>query len=299
MREPEIEPAAVDLELRADVLLGHRRAFDVPPRASRPPGRFPGRVLLRLLRLPEREVARILLQRVGLLGAHLLQLRAGQLPVLRVSSDPEVDVALGDIREVALEQRLDEVDDLGDRLAGLRLDVRPPEAEIVGVVDKPLRRLRGKPAAALAELRRLRIHLVVDVGDVVDERHLVAAAAKPAPQPHTENERPRVADMDALVDGRAADIHPHGPGGIRERIDPTGECVVEPDRHGAALPRSGAPPVWPLALGPGRVPSRQAGAPASRRRPPSTRERLRAARRPPPPPTAPARPAPRAGASAA
>ena len=61
MREDEVEPATVDPELRAELLRGHRRAFDVPPGAADPPGRLPRGVLALLRRLPEGEVARVLL----------------------------------------------------------------------------------------------------------------------------------------------------------------------------------------------------------------------------------------------
>src|SRR4029077_18886651 len=64
VREDEVEPAAVDLERRAEDLLGHHGALDVPTRAAAPPRRLPRRVLrLRLVRLPQREVARVLLER--------------------------------------------------------------------------------------------------------------------------------------------------------------------------------------------------------------------------------------------
>src|SRR6476619_5774034 len=62
VRENEVEPAAVDLEDRPKVRLGHRGALDVPARPAATPGRFPPGVLALLVRLPEREVARILLQ---------------------------------------------------------------------------------------------------------------------------------------------------------------------------------------------------------------------------------------------
>src|SRR2546427_5374138 len=72
VREDEVEPAAVDLELRPEVLLGHHRALDVPAGPAATPRRVPPRVLGGLVRLPERKVARILLARVRLLLLHLI-----------------------------------------------------------------------------------------------------------------------------------------------------------------------------------------------------------------------------------
>src|SRR5687768_9711443 len=94
VREAEVETAPVDLELRAEVLLRHRRALDVPAGAAPAPGGIPGRVLLRLRRLPEREVARIFLQVARLLRDHVVQLRPRQRSVFRKAGDAEIDVAV-------------------------------------------------------------------------------------------------------------------------------------------------------------------------------------------------------------
>ena len=63
--EDEVGAAAVDRELEAEQLLGHRRALDVPARPAVAPGARPERVLALLARLPEREVERRLLELGG------------------------------------------------------------------------------------------------------------------------------------------------------------------------------------------------------------------------------------------
>ena len=55
---------------------------------------------------------------------------ARESAVVREAVDAEVDVAAGRVREVALDQLLDQRDDLGDRLGRLRLVVGPAEAEV-------------------------------------------------------------------------------------------------------------------------------------------------------------------------
>ena len=60
VREHEIESASVDVEMRAEVLLRHRRALDMPARATRPPGCLPLR-LAGLRALPHGEVTRVAL----------------------------------------------------------------------------------------------------------------------------------------------------------------------------------------------------------------------------------------------
>ena len=49
--------------------------------------------------------------------------------------------------------------------------------------------------------------LVVDVGEVLHELHLVAAVLKVAAQQVEHDERARVADVEVVVHGRAAGIH--------------------------------------------------------------------------------------------
>ena len=105
---------------------------------------------------------------------------------------------------------------------------RAPEAEVVRVLEEPRCRLLRELAASDALLRRLGVDLVVDVGDVVHQRHLVARVTEPAPEPHAKYERPRVAHVNALVDSRAADIDPDRPRGRRELDLPAREGVVEP-----------------------------------------------------------------------
>ena len=109
VREDEVEATAVDLERRAVDLLRHRRALDVPARPAAPPRRVPPGVLgLRLVRLPEREVAAVLLERVRLLLLDLVGPLAGEPPVVGKRRDAEVDVATDGVRVAARDQLLDE-----------------------------------------------------------------------------------------------------------------------------------------------------------------------------------------------
>src|SRR5262249_54630724 len=64
VREDEVEAAAVDLEDRPERVLGHHRALDVPTRPTAAPGRVPGGVLTGLVRLPQREIPSVLLERI-------------------------------------------------------------------------------------------------------------------------------------------------------------------------------------------------------------------------------------------
>ena len=108
----------------------HRRALDVPAGPADAPRRLPRRVLALLGRLPEREVARVLLARVRLLLLDLVGPLARERAVGRRSA------RRGSRRRrptayawPAASSSLDQRDDLGDRLGRERLRVGHPEPE--------------------------------------------------------------------------------------------------------------------------------------------------------------------------
>ena len=99
-------------------------------------------------------------------------------PYVGIGRHAEVDVAAGLVGEPAVDQLADESDDLRDDLGRARLDVRPAEPELVGVLDVPLRRLLGQLGAPHLLPRGRLVDLVVDVRDVLDELDLVARARR-------------------------------------------------------------------------------------------------------------------------
>ena len=182
VREAQVDAAAVDVERGAEVLLRHRGALDVPAGTARAPRRRPGgggRLGLLLPALPEREVARVALAaRVGVAGRlHVVDLLVRELAVLRPRAHVEVDVAgavLGGVRVAAHDQLGDQLDHLrgvagGAGLVRRRQHVdrgqRLVELAVHGVGD-----VEPRPALLLG----LGQDLVVDVGDVADERDVVA-----------------------------------------------------------------------------------------------------------------------------
>jgi hypothetical protein len=240
VRKAEVETAAVDLELGSQMLLRHRRALDVPAGPPGPPRGIPPGVLERLRRLPEGEVARVFLQVARLLGHHVVEVRAGEPAVVGELGHPEVDVAAGLVREAAPDQLLDQRDDFGDRLGRERLEVRPAQAEAVRVLEVPPRRPPRELVARDPVLAGGVVDLVVYVGDVLDERHLVPPGLEPALEPKGQHVRPRVPDVDPLVDGGAAEVHADGPGRWGELLLRARVRVIEPHRCDGALPRGGA-----------------------------------------------------------
>ena len=249
------------------------------------PGRVPRRVLLRLVRLPEREVARILLERVRrlLFVLELVEPLPGQAAVLLEAGHAEVDVAPDLVGIAALDQLDDEGDDLVHRLGHLRPEVDLVEPEAAGVLEVPL---RGLARSFGARARGRLVDLVVDVRDVVDERDLVAALAQPALVPAREHEGARVADVGAGIDGGAADVHADRTGRRRQLDEVAGEGAIEPHRPASAPRPAGARRSPSTARALARRRSTRVAGPSGRRRPPSARgrfpcrrDRSRAARR--------------------
>ena len=123
-------------------------------------------------------------------GLHVVDPLAGQRAVRRPGLHVEVDVAGpvgGDVRVARSISCRDHLEHLGDVAGRPRLVRRREAAEhVVGLVQRALVRVRDAPTTATL-LGRLDQDLVVDVGDVGDERDLVARVLEPAPQ-HVEDD---------------------------------------------------------------------------------------------------------------
>ena len=234
VREDQVVAAAVDLERRAELRLGHRGALDVPARPPVAPRRRPARVLHRLGRLPEREVERVLLE-PGALEAlalvHLVDVAVRELPVLGQRAHAEVDVALRHVGVAAVEQVLDVGDDLLDGLRGPRLAVGPADAQPIGVGEVARRHLLRQVGRRAAERPGGVVDLVVDVGDVGHERRLVALVGEEAGEQAEDDEGTRVADVDRRVHRRAAGVDADPAAVLRAQLGQRSRAgVVQADR---------------------------------------------------------------------
>ncbi len=106
------------------------------------------------------------------------------------------------------DQLLDHGDHRRDMLGRARLECRLQAAERRRVFLKDGVGLFRQFADRNAALRGARIDLVVDVGDVADIDDMLGAIemAQQTKQQVEDDERPRIADMRIVIDGRAADI---------------------------------------------------------------------------------------------
>src|SRR5688572_5440773 len=267
MREDEVAAPAVHVERLPEVACGHGGALDVPAGSPVAPRAGP-RGLARLGALPEREVVAVLLAGIDLLaGLHVLEPAMRELAVLGKTANAEVDAAARDgVGEAALHQAADQREHVVDVERGAGLVGGREAAERRGVTaeagDLALGERRGRDAFFL----RAADDLVVDVGEVPDERHAKAARAQPAIEHVGGDQRTRMADVRGRVDGDAAPVEPHVAGlPWHERLLPPGKRVREAQPHAVTPPPRAA---WRLRSSPRA---------SSYRRPGPCRPRCRAA----------------------
>src|SRR5206468_5823592 len=129
-----------------------------------------------------------------------------------------------------------EVYDRADRLGCERLGVGPADADPIVVLEIRGRHLAGELRAGDGERPRRVVDLVVDVGDVRHERDVVPLVLEEALEQQVDDERTRIADVDAVVDGGPARVDADAPGLARlEHERRAGARVVQAD--GAHGPR--------------------------------------------------------------
>ena len=241
VRKDEVDPARVDVERGAEVGHAHRGALDVPAGTTRADRRVPRR-LAGLGALPQGEVPHVVLAVLvglhALADAHRVGVEPGEPAVRRPGRDPEEDrPVVGAVRVAAVEQRLDELDDLRDVVGRPRERVRAGHAHDLRVGEEPGRVAVGELPGRDALGGRAADDLVVDVGQVHDPGHGQALVAQVAHQQVGEQERAEVADVGGSVDRRAAAVDADLAGLDRvERPDVARERVLEADGH--APPRT-------------------------------------------------------------
>ena len=249
VRELQVDPAAVNVETLAQQRQRHGRAFDMPPRPPPAPGRLPPRLIVGGW-LPQDEIHRILLVGCHLdprAGDHVVDRPPRQLTVIGVGPHPEQHMALRRIGMAARDQILDHRDHAADMLGRLRL-LEPRVLRIVHaqrrhVLMKPLRRGPRQLVDRDPALARAVDDLVLYIGDVAHIGHMPRPEEMlQQPIQHVEHHhRPRVAQMRPVIDGGAADIHPHVAGVDRFKdLLLAGLRVVQSEgRHGSS-PRTSA-----------------------------------------------------------
>ena len=130
-----------------------------------------------------------------------------QLAVAGVGLDAEVDIPVaGHIGVAGVHEVLDDVDDLADMLGSAGAHGGGLDVQTVGIPDVLGLKLAGDLLHRGALLLALFDELVINIGDVGDIVDLVAAVFQIAAQRIKDDHRARVADVDIVVNRRAADI---------------------------------------------------------------------------------------------
>ena len=213
--EDQVLAAAVQVEGFTQVVHAHGGALDMPARPSGSPGAVPGR-FPGLAGLPQHEIQGVFFVGVNLdprPGFHVLDFLPRELAVSREAPHPEEDVAPAGIGKTQVHQALDEVEDLGDMLRGLGLDLgrRYPQGGHVLLEggDVALGHLFPGYALFLGPAQ----DLVVDVGKIAHPGDLETPAPQIAHQDLKGHTRAGMAQMDFIINRHPTGIEAHFSGG--------------------------------------------------------------------------------------
>ena len=195
----------------------------------------PGSVRVR--RLPQHEIGGVALVGRHLdagAGDHLVAAAAGEAAVIRIGADREQNMPFGGVGVARGDQPLDHRDHLRDVRGRPRLDIGRQHAERRHVLVKGGDRAGGQRLDRLAVGAGGGVDLVLDVGDVADVAHMLAAVGfAQQPVEHVEHDKGAgVADMGAVIDRRPAHIHAHVARIERlEHLLAAGQRIIESERH--------------------------------------------------------------------
>ena len=206
----------------------------MPAGTAGPPGALP-RGLPLLRPLPEGEIERILLSLADLdarAALEIVDVALRELPVRGERADAEVHVPAGVVREPLVHESADEGDDFGDVLRRERVYIRLQDVELVGVAEIFLHVPLGDDAIVDPLLVRLGDDLVVDIGEILDVRHVVALEPEVPPYHVARDEGEHVPDMRPVLDGHAAEVNSDLAGAHRRELFlPRAERIVDLESH--------------------------------------------------------------------
>ena len=210
MREGKVGAAAVDVDRGAQVAMHHGGALGVPTGTALAPGARPAG-LAGLGSLPQGKVERVVLVLV-LLDARanhkVVDVAARDLTIVGIAAHGKVHVAvIGGVGVALLDERLDHGDHGADLFGGAGAHIGIEHVGGTHDADELVGELRRDLGSRTALLVGALDDLVVDVGEVLGERDLVAARDEPATNHVKADERAGIADVDVVVDRGAAHVH--------------------------------------------------------------------------------------------
>ena len=210
MREGKVGAAAVDVNRGAQVAVYHGGALGVPTGTALAPGARPAG-LAGLGGLPQGKVERVVLVLVLLdARAHhkVVDVAARDLTIVGIAAHGKVHVAvIGCVSVALLDKRLDHGDHGADLLGGAGAHIGIEHVGGAHDADELVGELRRDLGGSAALLVAALDDLVIDIGEVLGERDLVAARDEPATNHVKADERAGIADVDVVVDRGAAHVH--------------------------------------------------------------------------------------------
>ena len=222
VRELQIQPAAVDVKAFAQQIKAHRRAFDMPTRAAMAPGAVPARLVTRR-GLPEHKIHRVafvIRHLYTLARAHVLQAPPRERAVSRIGVHVKQHMAFGLISMALIDQALDHRYHLPDIPGRAWLMGGAQRPERVHILVIPVDGLIGDLANIPPRLGGLGVYLVIHIGEIAHIGHMrLTVNMAQQPVKHIKHHhRAGIADMGAVINRGAADIHADIPGVDRHKF---------------------------------------------------------------------------------
>jgi hypothetical protein len=243
VRKNQVDPAGVKIKILAEIFLDHRRALEVPARATLAPRGGPEILaVFRLAAFPKDEVREaVLFVFIGvrprvlcLAKLEFALVKARQLSVARKRRDLEIHRAV--VRRVGVtlfHQRGDHRNLLRDVIDRAGLDMRRQQAEGIAIGMELLRPTTCEVLQRLSRRLRVADGLVIHVGDVPDMEGPRAAGLQRAAKDILQHEGAEVPDVGGAVHGGSTAVEPVGRAVEgAELLELAGQRVVKPHRSG-------------------------------------------------------------------
>ena len=220
--ELQVQAPAVNVKGGAQQIKAHRRAFDMPAGPAPAPWAVPAR-FIRVRGFPQDKIHRIALVGRNLdpgASDHVIDRAPRKLAIVGIAAHIEQHMPLCGIGMAPGDQPLDHRHHLHDifRRAGFMRGRQGTQSPHIGVIpaDGLIRQSAddGVQIAGIARFLHLPgagVDLVIDIGEIAHIGDVIGAInMAQEPEQHVEHHHgPRIAQMRAVIDGGAADIHPH------------------------------------------------------------------------------------------
>ena len=222
MRELQVDPAPMNVEGGAEQFVAHGAAFDMPAGAAPAPGAVPAR-RFGVGRFPQHEIHRVAFERGDVHPRacdHVINAAARKLPVSGITPHVEQHMGLRHIGMAARNQVFDHRHHRADILGRARLGRGPQRRQCIHIrmipadgffgplVDQLFQRAG---CASVTPPQRLGVDLVIHVGEIAHIGDVIRPVdvAQQAEQRVEHHHGAGIAQMGAVIDGGAADVHPH------------------------------------------------------------------------------------------